>query len=486
MHVNVDIIPGLISAIFTIFLSIKVYKENPKNIQNRVFVLLMFFFSILGFSNFLVNHFEDIYIILFFSQFYYLAAIVSPVIFLHFTIVFPTITNIKFKVKLFLFMQYLLTILFFSFLIINTSINDVKLTDFGNYVHFNEQTRVIGWYISLILILSACNLFKKYRRIVSSIEKQQLRNVFIGGLIAIIFVIGHLILLYFNILTYFVIPLALIIFSFFIAAAILRLKLLSYKPMARSILGRNQISLLNRNQLEKEVEARTAALQKINRKLLEEINQRKKVEIEITDSLREKEILLKEVHHRVKNNLQIISSLIYLQSRKIKQKEITSMLNEINNRIRSMSLIHETIYQSNNLNKINFEDYIKTLVAELLSIYAINKEKIKMKIDLKDIYLDIDISILLGLIVNELVVNAIKHAFPTDNSGEIAIETEASKGTLILKVSDNGVGLPGDIDLENIHSLGLQLVHNLVKQLNGVLTIHTNGKSEFHISIPSK
>ncbi len=478
------LIPGLLTTLVAIILSIKIYNENPKHVENRIFVLLMISFAVIGISNFLVNFTQEAYFILLFARIYYLAAIIAPVIFLHFCYIFPKRTEISFIEKSFLYLQYIFSIIFYFLFLIYTTTNDVRKTAMGNYVTFNEHTEFIGLYLSVILMLSAIYLFKKYRNISSSIERQQLRNVFYGGLIAVSLVVIHITLLSFNILTYFMVPLGIIIFSAFIAAAILRFNLLIYRPMVNIILGEDQISLLNRNQLEKEVEARTAALQETNVKLVKEIEQRKKIESEIKESLKEKEILLKEIHHRVKNNLQIVSSLIYLQSRKMHQKDIIDMLNELNNRIRSMALIHENIYNNNNLDDIDFERYISTLVNELLTVYNIKREKITVHINIEKINIDIDISILLGLIINELVVNVLKHAFPDKKTGEILINAERTDTSIHVRIHDNGIGLPDDFNLEKIESLGLQLVKNLVKQLNGIISIHTNNKTEFHITIP--
>jgi PAS domain S-box-containing protein len=196
---------------------------------------------------------------------------------------------------------------------------------------------------------------------------------------------------------------------------------------------------------------------------------------DITDriSLKEKEVLLREIHHRVKNNLQIISSLLNLQSHSIKDRLYADMFKESQNRIRSMALIHEKLYQSKNLARIRFDEYIETLVRELIRFQRISTQKIEVKIDVRDISLDIDTAIPCGLIINELVSNALKHAFPDNRGGEITIRVHSVDDMYELVVSDNGVGIPENIDIEDTSSLGLRLVTILAEdQLDGDFSLH--------------
>ncbi len=195
--------------------------------------------------------------------------------------------------------------------------------------------------------------------------------------------------------------------------------------------------------------------------------------------LQEKEVLLKEVHHRVKNNLQVISSLFNIQSGHIKDKEqAIRVFEESQNRIRSMAIIHEKLYKTREISKINFSEYLNDLTANIFRSYSSISSGIRVKIKADDILLNIDIAIPLGLIVNELVSNSIKYAFPDKRRGEIMIELRSDKeGSLLLVVGDNGIGLPEGLDIGNAESLGLQLVNTLVRQLKGTIDVNPVRKS---------
>ena len=202
----------------------------------------------------------------------------------------------------------------------------------------------------------------------------------------------------------------------------------------------------------------------------------------LNESIVEKETLLKEVHHRVKNNLQIISSLLNLQSRYINDIRISDEVLEGKNRVKSMALIHETLYSFNNLSSVKFKPYLTKLINYISKTYKINGKKIISDIDVEDISFDIDTAIPLGLIVNELVSNAYKYAFTIYNKGEILVKlSKIDNEKYLIRVSDNGIGLPKDIDLNNIKTLGLQLVKRLIYQLDGELTINTKKGSKFSI-----
>ena len=193
-------------------------------------------------------------------------------------------------------------------------------------------------------------------------------------------------------------------------------------------------------------------------------------------------MLLREIHHRVKNNLQVISSLLNLQSGYIEDKKSLEIFRESQNRVKSMALIHEKLYQSKELNKIEFSEYIKSLMKDLFISYNIDNERIKLKSDFEGIYFEIDTAILGGLIINELVSNSLKHAFPDGRKGEVFIginKIENNKYVLILK--DNGIGFPENIDFRKTDSLGLQLVTTLTEQLGGVIDLNRNGYTEFKI-----
>ena len=200
--------------------------------------------------------------------------------------------------------------------------------------------------------------------------------------------------------------------------------------------------------------------------------ERKRAEEQIKASLREKEVLLQEIHHRVKNNLQVVSSMLYLQSKNIKDKETLEMFQESEKRVRSMALVHERLYQSQDLARIDLAEYIQSLTNYLFRSYGADSNVITLKINADDILLDIDTAIPCGLIINELVSNSLKHAFSGGREGEICIELRADDdGRSTLIVSDNGVGFPEDLDFRNTESLGLQLVNMLTRQLEGTIEL---------------
>jgi PAS domain S-box-containing protein len=209
----------------------------------------------------------------------------------------------------------------------------------------------------------------------------------------------------------------------------------------------------------------------------------KNAEEKIKASLEEKELLLRELHHRVKNNLQIISSLINLQSNGIKNSEDFEIFRESQSRVKSMAIIHEKLYQSVDLANINFKEYIQSLVSYLVSYYS--KENIDIDLDVEnDLILNMDTAVPCGLIINELFINCLKHAFVVKGSGKIKISLHRDKnevGSFILIVSDNGVGLPEDMDIENPQKLGLQLVVSLTNQLDGNITLNKDEGTKFVI-----
>jgi two-component sensor histidine kinase len=211
-----------------------------------------------------------------------------------------------------------------------------------------------------------------------------------------------------------------------------------------------------------------------------DITDTKRAEEELQASLAEKEVLLKEVHHRVKNNLQIISSLLELQSDYITDDRSCRFLRESQDRIKSMALIHERLYESRDLASINLAGYIDDLCGHLFHSYFADPGRIRLKVDAEDMKLSIDKAIPCGLIINELVSNCLKHAFPDGRDGEIIICLHAGSGNRItLSVADNGVGLPPDLDFRKTATLGLQLVNMLTKQLQGHLETHNDHGAVF-------
>jgi len=209
-----------------------------------------------------------------------------------------------------------------------------------------------------------------------------------------------------------------------------------------------------------------------------DITKRKQAEQKIRVSLKEKEVMLQEIHHRVKNNMQVILSLLRLQFGDIKSKRLQELYKEVMTRIRSIALIHDKLYRQKNLTRIDFSEYIIDLTTHLFFVYDVNKSKIRLNLDVRDVHLDINKGIPCGLIINELVSNSLKHAFPGDMSGVITVKMNKSKkGKYVLTVKDTGAGLPDSfLDLNKAKTLGLQLVNDLAAQLNGSINIENTAE----------
>ncbi|MEM6343384.1 MAG: histidine kinase dimerization/phosphoacceptor domain -containing protein [Bacteroidota bacterium] len=204
----------------------------------------------------------------------------------------------------------------------------------------------------------------------------------------------------------------------------------------------------------------------------------------IQQSLEEREILLKEIHHRVKNNLQIISSLLGLQSRSIDDPLALEAIAESRNRVHSMALIHQNLYQDESLMEVSLPDYISQLTQSLLESYQLNTQEIELKQNIEELSLDVDLLIPLGLILNELISNALKHAFGERQHGQIAIEIQSLPEHLQVKVADNGQGLPPDFEQKAQRSLGYKLVRSFVKKMNASLQINTQAGTQIDMLIP--
>jgi two-component sensor histidine kinase len=215
-----------------------------------------------------------------------------------------------------------------------------------------------------------------------------------------------------------------------------------------------------------------------------DITERKRTEERIRASLREKEVLLKEIHHRVKNNLQVISSLLSLQAEYLKDESMLKIMRESQNRVKSMALVHEKLYQSQNLASIEFGEYVRELVTQLSRSYGINPDLIRLNISTDAIDLAVDRAIPCGIIVNELVTNALKYAFPGGRHGSIDVLLHnLADGKIRLVIRDDGVGLPRDLELHNASSLGLTLVYMLADQVQGELAISRDGAgTEFSLT----
>jgi PAS domain S-box-containing protein len=209
------------------------------------------------------------------------------------------------------------------------------------------------------------------------------------------------------------------------------------------------------------------------------VTDRKLAEEHVRASLREKEVLLKEIHHRVKNNLQIISSLLFLQSTYVTDDTTLEILAESQSRVKAIALIHEKLYRTEQFDRIDFVAYLNDLIAELFRTYRVRDDSVTMHTDIEAIRLGIETALPCGLIVNELVSNALKHAFPAPWTGEVWVDLHRADGNqFALTVRDNGIGLPECVDWQRSQSLGLQLVSDLTKQLGGTLEIeHRAGTS---------
>jgi PAS domain S-box-containing protein len=221
------------------------------------------------------------------------------------------------------------------------------------------------------------------------------------------------------------------------------------------------------------------------RAVMTDITSRKLAEEKIKTSLHEKEILLKEIHHRVKNNLQVISSLLNLQSSYLEDEKAREMLRNSMDRVKTMANIHTMLYQSEDMTRVDFGSFIRDLAARLQQSCGIPASPVEVHTDIADVSLTIETSVPCGLILNELVSNALKHAFPEGRGGEVTIGMAAEEDRFILTVSDNGIGFPETVDFRNTKSLGLELVNILVGQLNGAITLAVEGGTRFTITFPA-
>jgi PAS domain S-box-containing protein len=216
-----------------------------------------------------------------------------------------------------------------------------------------------------------------------------------------------------------------------------------------------------------------------------DITKLKEAENKLQSSLAEKEVLLREVHHRVKNNLSVIDSLLSMQTKYVKDAEALKSISDSQRRIHTMALIHEQLHQSQNFGKIDFHEYLQRLVNNLYSSNSDNINHVDLKIDLNPAVLDIDMATSIGLIVNELLTNAFKHAFPNQEQGLIAVTLYKSNGDrrLNLVISDDGVGIPAQINLQDTNSLGLRLVRILAQQLRANLKMSAAIGTSFHLTV---
>ena len=261
----------------------------------------------------------------------------------------------------------------------------------------------------------------------------------------------------------------------------------SFNEMMTKI-SQNQIEMdIINKELEQQVIERTEEIEKASISLRKENSFRKKAEENIARSLKEKEVLLKEIHHRVKNNLQIVSSLFFFQSQKLNDPKMIEMFREGQNRVKSMALIHEKLYQSSNLASIDFRDYVQNLLNTLIQSYGINHRTTKFINNIEQVKLSVDLAVPCGLIINELISNSFKHAFKNKEAGELKIDMRYDENNNInLIVSDNGEGMPEGFKYEESNSLGIKLIHNLTRQMKGHVEFYNDNGTNVRIIIPHK
>jgi two-component sensor histidine kinase/AmiR/NasT family two-component response regulator len=245
----------------------------------------------------------------------------------------------------------------------------------------------------------------------------------------------------------------------------------------------------HRESLAELVEERTAELAQANEDLQREVEERKQAEKQIRAALREKEVLLQEVHHRVKNNLQVISSLLDMQSYYAQDPQAAHALQESQSRIKAMALVHERLYRSSDLASVDAREYIRSIADYLFGLYANPAKSIDLNVEVDDISLDLDTAIPCGLIANELISNALKYAFRNvgECSGEVRVALHSgTNDTMQLTVSDSGVGLPPGVTPATGQSLGLRLVHMLAQELGGTIELQTGEGTTITITFPKR
>ncbi|PJZ69558.1 histidine kinase [Leptospira perolatii] len=239
------------------------------------------------------------------------------------------------------------------------------------------------------------------------------------------------------------------------------------------------------DQLEQRVQERTRELHKVNLELKTEIMEREKVEAALKVSLQEKEVLLREVHHRVKNNLQIVSSILNLQSGYITDSKSFEIFEDAQSRIKSIALIHELLYQGENLAQMDFTEYLNNLAGNLVRTYRMQSQ-IQLEIEADPMQFSLDLAIHCGLIVNELVTNSLKYGFKGRDQGKITISIKTYEGDTVLTVGDDGVGIPEGFDYLHTDSLGLQLVTTLSEQIGAHLELDRRNGTKFSLTFSQR
>ncbi len=210
--------------------------------------------------------------------------------------------------------------------------------------------------------------------------------------------------------------------------------------------------------------------------------QTRRLSMRVNQLLQDKEMLMKEIHHRMKNNLMIISSLLSLQSNYIKDEESREIFRESQSRATSMALIHDRLYRSSDLQSIDFEDFISSLAEDLMETYSTQEDRIHLNLDVEDVDIDIDNIVPLGLIINEMLTNSLKYAFPDEMKGTISISFHKRGDEYFLEVSDDGMGIPEEFEIEKSDSLGMMLINSLTYQIGGELKLERSPGTTYHIN----
>jgi two-component sensor histidine kinase len=236
------------------------------------------------------------------------------------------------------------------------------------------------------------------------------------------------------------------------------------------------------DRLETEVRKRTEALAATNDQLRAEIEARRRCEEALRAALAEKDVLLKEVHHRMKNNMAVIHNLLSLQARRTDDPKAVQILRDSQNRVRSMTLIHERFFPTCDVTRIDIGDYIRALTKELFHAYRVEPEAVTLSIAADNVALELDTAIPCGLLINELVTNCLKHAFPNGRSGHISVELRTEKDTFTLVVSDDGTGFDAPLEQARTSTLGMQLIALLVEQLRGTIIFQCEGGTRVAIT----
>jgi PAS domain S-box-containing protein len=242
------------------------------------------------------------------------------------------------------------------------------------------------------------------------------------------------------------------------------------------------VNITERKRADRERENLLGQLQTLNADLERRVGERT---AELTATLREREVLLQEIHHRVKNNLQVISSLINMQVRQLEDTSSRDALEECQTRVQAIALIHEKLYQSKDYSRVPFSEYARGLAANIFGALGVSNDRIALKLVIQDLSLGVDKAIPCGLILNELITNALKHAFPGNRRGSVQVELHREgSGDIFFSVGDDGVGMPSGFDIDESTSLGMPLVHTLVEQLDGRLEIQSDAGTTFRVHFP--